>query len=150
MRKFISTVLIIAFSSSTVPALADGEATVTPLAKGQPAPYEGVLLSPDAVANIMAEKDEADEREKLAVQHQADVDAANTKYQIDVLNAKCLADATVLRAELDDNKKQVNLLTDQLKKNSGSTSTTTWIGVGAVGGVVVTLLTVFIVSKASK
>jgi len=125
-------------------------ATVSPLNKGQPAPFTGVLLSPPAVAQIIAEHDTAGARLALAVQHQVQLDAAELKYQIDSLTTTCTADKSILLAQVDDQKRQVVILNEQLAKASGGWPPSVWIGIGAVGGVVLTVLTVFALGQVTK
>lgn len=154
MKRFISTLLVATMLAASGPATADPTTTpppvIAPLSKSQPAPFTGVLLSPEAVAQMVAQQDTAQASQKLAVQHQADLDAAQLKYQIDQLMTTCLADKSVLQAQVDDGKKQVQILNDQLKKTTGGPPASLWVGIGAAGGIVATLLTVFAVSRATK
>jgi hypothetical protein len=158
MKRIISSLLVASMLATSVPAWADPTPpptvdpapVVSPLIKGQPAPYTGVLLSPEAVAQVIAEKDTAAAALALAVKHQADLDAAQLKYQVDQLTTTCTADKSILQAQVDDNKKQIIILNDQLKKTTGGPGAPVWIGLGAVGGVVVTVLTVFAIGKATK
>lgn len=151
MKRFISSVLMATTVAMSIPAWADDASpTVTPLQKGQPAPYMGVLLSPEAVASVIAQKDAAAKAMALAVQHQADLDAAQLKYEIDQQTTTCNADKQILQVQVDDGKRQIIILNDQLKKQTGGPGAPVWIGVGFVGGVVTTVLTVFAVSQATK
>ena len=153
MKRLISSLLVASMLATSAPAWADGPTTaptVTPLIKGQPAPYTGVLMSPEAVAQVIAQNDTAAQALKLAVQHQADLDAAQLKFQLDTLTTTCTADKNDLQAQVDDGKKQINILNDQLKKETGGPSPPVWIGLGAAGGVVATILIVFAVGKATK
>lgn len=154
MKRFISSFVITALISSSVTAYADEPptppATITPLSKGQPAPYLGVLFSPEAVAQVVAEKDAAERRLLLAIQHQVDLDAVQLKFEKDTLTTTCNADKEILQAQVDDGKRQVDILNDQLKKQTGGPGAPVWIGLGAVGGVVLTVITVFAVSQATK
>ena len=137
---------------SGTPAWADvtTPATVSPLVKGQAAPYSGVLLSPPALAQIVAQQDTSVAAIQLAVQHQTSVDAAQLQYQIAQQATTCTTDKTDLQAQIDDGKNQINVLTTQLKKNTGGPGAPVWIGVGVVGGIVLSVLTVFAIGKASK
>jgi len=150
MKRFVSSVLVAAMLATSAPAWADPPAVVAPLDKGQPAPFPGVLFSPEAVAKVVAERDSAAQTLTLAVQHQADVDAAQLKFQIDRLTSTCVADKSILQAQVDDGKRQINILNDQLKKTTGGPSAPVWIGLGAVSGVILTVVTVFAVGQATK
>jgi hypothetical protein len=154
MKRFISCLVVASMMGTLVPAWADEQAdpapVVSPLQKGQPAPYTGVLFSPQAVAIVIAQKDAAQKALELAVKHQADVDAAQLKFQIDTLTTTCNTDKAILQAQIDDGKRQINILNDQLRKNTGGPGAPIWIGLGFVGGVVTTILTVFAISQATK
>jgi len=158
MKRFISTLLVTTMLVSSGHAWADDPVVgpplpppvVAPLTKGQPAPFTGVLLSPEAVAHVVAQQDAVAEHESMAIKHQSDLDAIQLKFQVDQLTTTCTTDKNILQAQVDDGKKQVQILNDQLKKTTGGPPASLWLGIGGVGGVVVTLLTVFAVSRTTK
>lgn len=123
---------------------------IAPVAKGQPAPFSGVVFSPEAVAKVVAQKDAAAAAQQLAVQNQAQKDAAELKFRIAEIMTSCTADKSIIQAQLNDSKRQVNILTEQLKKNSSGPSPVVWASIGAGSALVLTLVTVFVVSQASK
>jgi hypothetical protein len=77
------------------------EAVATPLRKGKPAPFDGTLLSPAAIATIKAEAEAAKknaeleletqkntimaahekEKEQILIRHRADIEIAEQRYQ---------------------------------------------------------------------
>lgn len=154
MKRFISTLLVASMLAASATAWADdppaSPPTVAPLQKGQPAPFTGVLLSPAAVAQTVAEKETAKKVTELAVQHQVALGEAQKKFEIDRLTTTCVADKKIMQAQVDYNLKQIAILDEQLKKQSGGPGAPVWIGLGAVGGVVLTVVTVFAVSQATK
>jgi hypothetical protein len=157
MKRFISTLLVTTMLVSSGQAWADPivgpplpPPVVAPMQKGQTAPFTGVLMSPEAVAHVIAQQNAVVEHEAMAVKHQADLDAIQLKFQVDQLTTTCTADKSILQAQVDDGNKRVQILNDQLKKTTGGPSPSVWMGIGGVGGVVVTLLTVFAVSQATK
>jgi len=151
MKRFISSLLVISVLATAVPAFADdtpiGPPVVAPLDKGAIAPFTGVLLSPPAIAQIIAERDSVAARIAAAVYHQSQVDDANRRFDIDSLMSTCTADKSILQAQVDDGKRQVVILNDQLKKSTSGPPATLWIGLGAVAGVALTVLTVFAVNQ---
>lgn len=160
MKRAIATLLVATMMATSVPAWADPPPppTVTaptpppviaPLNKGQPSPFTGVLFSPEAVAAAIAQHDTAAAAAQLAVQHQKELDDAAMKYALDSAATTCTTDKNILTAQLTDAQKQNKILQDQLKQNTGGPGAPVWIGIGAVGGIVVTVLTVFAVSKAT-
>jgi hypothetical protein len=151
MKRVLSSLLVTTMLVSSMPAWADATAAaVSPISKGQTAPYTGVLLSPQALAQIVAQQDTVAAAMQLAVQHQSNIDAAQSQFQIAQQATTCTADKSDLQAQVDDDKKQINTLTVQLKHNTGGLGAPTWIGVGVVGGVALSVLTAFAISKVTK
>ena len=154
MKRIISTLLVCSVLASSTLAWADdpptSSPTVSPLQKGQPAPYTGVLLSPEATALVIAEKDAAKKEVELAEQRQISLSAAQKKFELEQLTSTFMADKKILQAQVDDNLRQINVLSEQLKKQSGGSNPTMWVGLGFLGGTVLTVVTVFAVSQATK
>lgn len=156
MKRFVSSLLILSVMATAMPVWADpissdqARPTVAPLQKGQPAPFTGVLLSPEAVARVIAESDSANKALKLAVQHQADLDASQLKFQVDTLTTTCTADKSILQAQVDDGKRTVIVLNDQLKSNTSGPPAGVWFGLGAATGVVLTAVTAVVIVKLTS
>jgi len=162
MKRAVSLVLVASMLSFSTPAWADvtltvpdiavqASAVITPLVKSQPAPYPGILFSAEAIAKVIAKSDADAAIAKLALQDQVDVDAAKLKFQVEKLTTTCTADKGDLQAQVDDGKRQITILNDELKKTSSPfISPGGWFGIGVAGGVVATILTVFAVSKVTK
>ena len=159
MKRLVSSLLIVAIAAGSIPAWADGTTasavpvsapTVAPLASAQPAPFSGVLFSPAAVAQVIAQQDTAAAAQNLAVQHQQELDAAQQKFQLDTQATTCTADKGVLQAQLTDAQKQYDAINQQLKKMNSGPGAGVWIGIGVVGGIGVTLLTAFAIGKVTK
>lgn len=154
MKRILSAILVASMTAHAFPAMAEEDRerppTIAPVNKEQPAPFTGVLFSPEAVAKVIAQQDAQALALKLEVQHQADVDSAQLRFQLDGLTTTCNADKGVIQAQLDASKQQYALLNEQLKKTSSGPSVAVWVGVGFAAGTLLTVLTVFAVSKASK
>ena len=147
----VSAVLVATMLATSAPAWADPPApppavtaptpppVISPLNKGQPSPFTGVLFSPEAVAAMIAQKDTASAAAQLAVQHQKELDDAAMKYAIDSAATTCTTDKNILSAQITDAQKQNKILP----------GAPVWIGLGFAGGVVVTVITAFAVSKAT-
>lgn len=145
-RALVSCLVTASLLASTCPAFAAGTAPTPPpiisaLDKGQVAPYTGVLLSPPAVAQIVAEKDAVAVTVQLAAQHQLDLDRAELTFQLAQQASTCTADKSILQAQLTDVQKQNQVIEQQLRQASGGLSTPVWVGIGVAGGIAVTLLT---------
>lgn len=168
MKRIIATLTTVAFVATAVPAWADPPKATTPppattasttaptpppviipLNKGQPSPLTGVLFSPEAVASVIAQHDTAAAAAQLAVQHQLEIDTAAQTYALATQQTTNDADKKVLGAQILDLNNQNKILQDQLKKNTGGPGAGVWIGIGVVGGVALTCLTAFAITRAT-
>lgn len=134
----------------SAPPATDPAPVVTPLQKYQPAPFTGVLFSPEAVAQVVAEKDSAAEKTELAVKRQKDLDDAQMRYSLDQANSTCKADKSILMAQIDENERRYKVLNEQLQSATSGLGGGAWFGIGTGLGVAATLLTVFVVSRATN
>jgi len=174
-KKIISTVILTSFLwprvcyaqdkspspdpdiSNIIPAvkLAPGEKdpgkAISPMRKDQKAPFTGVLLSPAAVADIIVEIQSMEENIHIEVSNAVQKQLAECDKKVSDVKTQLGADKKILQAEIEEKNKSIFILNDQLKKEKDAqTSPVIWAGIGTLGGIVVTLLTVFAVSKATK
>ena len=166
-KKFISTILIASQLFVSLPASADvttippppppvpGEvdvgAAISPMKKGQTAPFTGVLLSPKATATIVAQLNLMQEQIKIEVDHARGEERAKCDFNTAELRTRLETDKVILQAQIDEHNKRIDILTDQLKKEESSRpSAGTWFGIGGLAGVGLTILTVFAIGKATR
>jgi hypothetical protein len=129
----------------------DPGAATSPLRKGQPAPFTGVLLSPAAVASIIAEFKSFDGKIALEVDKAKKDAAASCDFTMKEAATACTTDKKILTAAIEARDSRINLLETDLKKTVDSMpSRTIWFGLGVVGGIVLTVATVYVVSQATK
>lgn len=136
-------------SPALVPGEVDVGAAISPMKKGQIAPFTGVLLSPTATAQLIVQIQMQPQVIKVQVDHQAALDKAQCDF--DKAEQKNISDTAnkILQAQLDDNVKQVGILTDQVKSLEASRpNTALWFGLGAGAGVVVTVLLTLAIAYA--
>lgn len=136
------------------PPLAAGEKPVgsalSPMKKGDKAPFTGVLLSPKAIATLIAQLDSLDEQVSIEVDRAKAQSKAQSDFALSQLRTTTDADKKILQAQVDAETKQVNALQLQLSNQPGPPNVMLWTGGGVIGGVVLTVLTVFAVSRATK
>ena len=112
---------------------------ITPVAKGTPAPYTGVLLTPEAVAKVIAEAKDCPKRV------QVEVDRARGEEK--ARGEKTVAD---VQAGLEQRDGMIKDLTTRLEKSENARSNTVWyIGGGALAGAAVVILSVIAVGAAN-
>lgn len=168
-KKFVSVFITLIFLVTlTAPAFAqpkitlppppnpiagekDPGAAISPLHKGDKAPFTGVELSPKAVAVITAELDNISAQIKIEVDHAVATCNAQCDYRLQEQKIKAESDHKVMQAQLDAQVKDGKVLTQRITDLEKSQSHTAWwVAGGVVAGVLVTLASVFVVTKISN
>ena len=157
IKKFMAFLLVIALVFATHSAYCDDSnnaaniAVITPLKKGQIAPFTGVELSPLAAANIAADYDAFSERIKIEVEQAVGKEKAQSTFAINQLKITSESDKKILQAQFDAKTKQVQDLIDQLMIAEAKTdSTKYWCVGGFAVGVVLTTVITYAVTRATK
>ena len=109
------------------------------LQEGAPAPFEGTLFDPVAVADILANK----EFEKKTC-------LAKVDYEKKLLKSDCLKNTNLLKSELEIEKKKYNLILDaqreeieSLRKLAKGEDNTLWATIGFALGAVTSVAIFF-------
>lgn len=167
MRKLLSSILFISFFSTNIafaqeanvvlPATetptgeVDPGAAISPIKLNQKVPFSGVLLSPKAISSIIARLKSVDDRVKLAADESKETAEEVCRSEKNVQQIRNTADLDILRARIEDNQRNLKLYESHINNLQNSqTDPGLLIGLGAVGGAVATVLTVFAVSQAVK
>jgi hypothetical protein len=130
-------------------------AVISPLRKGQIAPYTGTLFSPRAAGSIIAQIDAQKQQIVIEVQHAREVEQANCTFKLSEATTHYNADKKISDAKLEERNKRIVILSEQLKQEENNrTNTSLWVGLGAGGGFIagvgITVLTIYAVNVASK
>lgn len=124
---------------------------LSPMKRGQRAPFTGVLLSPSAIATVVVEFESFEERLHIEVMKSVAEERAAGDKRLGDANATSTADKKILQANFDAAKREANAFKIELKELKDSQPNPyLWAGIGAAGGVVFTLLTVFAVTQVTK
>lgn len=143
----------------TPPPPAPGEpdvgAAISPMKKGQVAPFTGILLSPRATAVLITQINTMQDQIKVEVDHARAEEQARCDFRVNETTTKLETDKKILQAQLTDASKRVNILTAQLKtEEDNRPNMPLWAGLSAALGVVVgvglSALTVFAMGAAAK
>lgn len=157
LHKLVSLLVVIALVCTSLPCLADPTppvvlytpSIITPLTKGQPAPFSGVLLTPEAVAKVIAEAQDCPKRIKVEADHARDVQKAEDDKVLADAKADAEHDKKILQAGITSRDGQIKDLTTALQKSEDARKNTwLWVGGGTLVGVLVTIGTVVLVSSA--
>jgi hypothetical protein len=149
MLKKIAIVLIsLTFISSTSYAQTSTSTTgkFTFLNKGDPAPFNGTLFDPVAIAKILTEKKMAEKQCNLRVKHQKDL-----------LGAKCNRNTDLLKSELKIEKHKNNLIIqaqkeeiETLRNLAKGTDNTLWTVIGFSVGTITSVAIFFAAVEVVK
>lgn len=145
MKKLIAFLLVIVFLFAAAPARAQDvpvlpdvpDAVLAPLDQYDLAPYRGVLLSPDAIANIIADYKTFGDKLRIELERVKAEDEANKKFAIDELTASCTTDKTIANEKLADAERRNKMLLDEQDKLEKSKKN---VKAWALGGVAVGLV----------
>jgi hypothetical protein len=164
-QKAISTILLLSFLTSTAAAqqveelpkvetpqgeVDPGEA-ISPMRISQRAPFTGVMLSPKALASIIAKLKSIETRISLATEEAKEQSAEVCRHEKEVISIRNTADKDILTARIEDNNRNLQAYEKRIAEvKESQTDPALLIGLGALGGVAATVLTVFAVTQSLK
>lgn len=129
----------------------DDVGKISPLKNGQSAPYSGILFSPKAAAVVATEISTAKEKTKIEIEVAVKASEAKKDLAYFDLKVQYDADKKILSAMNDERAKRISELENDLKNAlAAAPSRSLWTAIGAVSGIALTLLTVFVVNKTIK
>ena len=144
LNKLLISLTLVFFISTS----AYGNDQIVTLEKNEVAPFTGTLFSTSAAARIAIELESSTEVCEVKIGKALEIQKAYDKFQLDLKQASldsCLEKYTVVT---DLKQRQLDDLTEQLKKNTGS-QPAWWFAGGVVGGITVSLLTAYAYSQIS-
>ena len=166
MKKLIVAFTILAFLSDkayaeektitlqgvAVPSVnEDVGTTISPMNKGQKAPFSGVLLSPLAVATVIADQNAAKEKIKIEIKKEHDTQVEICRKEKTDIQISSDADKKIFQLDSEEKTKSLKALEEQLKKEiENRPNRVFWTGVGMVGGAAVSILTTYVIMQSTK
>jgi len=138
-------------STKLLPGEKDPGNAISPMKRGQRAPFSGVLFSPSAVATTIVEFESFEERLHIEIMKSVAEERAAGDKRLSDANAIAVADKKVLQSNFDAAKREATAFKIELKDLKDSQPNPyLWAGLGGAGGIVFTLLTVFAVTQITK
>jgi hypothetical protein len=167
MKRILSllTCLSIIFTTSIVraddlslppaPSPVEGEidvgAAISPMKKGDKAVFTGLLLSPRAVATVMAQINALKGQIKIEVDRTKGEERARCEFRVSEQRNVLETDKKILQVQLESTQKDLQMLSTRLKEERAvQQNAQLWTGLGFAGGVVATIVTVFAVKSVIK
>lgn len=164
--KFVSILTLFSFLFVSFPVRADDTAfppvpsstvqspavpVIVPVKPGYVVLWPGLLLNPAAVAQIKVNLDSAKEQCDIVTKKAVDQQKAQGDFQLANQTAESTRVKSVLEANLKSRIGEVVDLQKRLEQSEKDRPNVyLWTGLGVGVGMVVTVLTVFAVSQASK
>jgi len=127
-----------------------GEA-ISPMRKGQIAPFTGLLLSPAAVASVMTDLETKDELIRLEVERATSRLKLNHEHEMTILRIRSESDSKIDKLRIEEQRKDIDRIDAQLKKERESRpDPLVWASIGLGAGVVLSTLTAAIIAAVSN
>ena len=165
LKKLTTLVLLAVLLCSSTSAFAqkpnipspdpdDQVAKISPMRKGDSAPFTGVLFSPRATATLIAELEAFNERIKIEVGKAMSDQIAKNQFNLNESESKFTTFKLIQQADIDTKTLRIKQLSKDLSdaQNAAANAPSRflWAGLGAVVGVATTVLITFAVNQASK
>jgi hypothetical protein len=110
------------------------EPTFTIVSEGQPAPFEGVLLSPSAAAEILASQTEQEEKCDLEIEYELDKAGTECELQKELIEIRVQTCEEARDIENTQKDLQIEELQKTIKKQSRQYKWLWFAGGAIVGG----------------
>lgn len=154
-NPFPSGTITLPDAPKPAPGEPDVGTTISPLKKGQIAPFTGILLSPKATATIIAQLNALQEQIKIEIDHARAEEKAKCDFRVAEVRTTAEADRKVLQSQVDARNKEINILNGVIKQHEeNKPNTQLWMGLSAglgfVAGAGLTVLTVYAVNQAQR
>lgn len=150
MKGFFAALTLLSFVTFSLTSNAD-EGLIKPIKLGEIAPFEGLLLSPSAVAEIVSDKKTEPGRILIAVESERKRSEADCQLRLGNDRLKHDSQVTLLGAEIKMKDSRLTALSEELKisqENEGRIPY--YVGGGVLAGTLLTILTTFAITHISN
>jgi hypothetical protein len=130
---------------------ADPGAAISPLRKGNRAPFTGVHLSPAAVATLLAHYKFLAEQIEIETKRAKEEAYAKYGFEKEQLRIQFEADKNILKTRLVYSESEIDRISRLLRKEIDSRpSIPVWVGIGFASGAALVLLTIFVSGQSTN
>ncbi len=153
VKPFIIFWLVLLFTvvSSGAPLMAQEDPTYTMLAKDQKAPYSGVLLSPEAMAKILADSEYTQKKLQLECEYDKKIESAEKRQEVEQLQVQLKLEEKYSQQIYDLQTRELEKLRNvatQTEPDNKNRYEGLWWGLGGFGvGALLTFGSVWAVSQ---
>jgi hypothetical protein len=117
--------------------------------QGEPAPFDGTLLKPDAMATIFATHDAEIAECKLKAQHDLEREQIECELDVQKIEYDFGSYKVTASAIIEEKDKELQKLYELLKTQNKN-QTPLWIGVGFAGGIVTSIGMIYVYEAIKK
>lgn len=133
--------LMIVFILIPHPAMAQDADHVVAVARGERAPFDGILFDDDAVAKMKGKLDTAEQTCQVKLDHQNDMSVANSKYTESIYESKLQLCSDTSSARLQARDDEIKILTARLEQAERvKNRNQLYFGGGIIAGIGLTVL----------
>lgn len=129
----------VAHAEETLEAATASQELVTNLVAGDPAPFDGILLSNSAAAKLFGELKYFEEDCKLTLSKELDIAAIKYNADISALRLKLDVETTRTESLLRIKDERIQFLEENWRPTPWYESGEFWMAVGVVSGVLITV-----------
>ena len=150
LKKITSIIVIISYffsssivSAQTITSTSTGSFTI--LKKNELALFDGVLFDSNAVAVLLTDKEYIENSFKLKLDYELKIQKSNSDLELNELKLSCNTQKNIdndIISFKDKELKEIRKIALEKSDNS-----LLYLGVGIVGGIILTLLSVYITRK---
>lgn len=127
-----------------------GEA-ISPMKRGQTAPFTGLLLSPAAIATVMSDIETKDELIRLEVNRAVSKLKLVHEHEMTILRIRNESDSKIDKLRIEEQRKELDALDAQLKRErENRPDPFIWASIGLGAGVILTTLTAAVITSVSN
>jgi len=138
--------IVLPSTPKLIPGEQDIGNAISPMKKGQIAPFTGLLLSPSATASIISDIQFKDQLIQIEVKKATSTMKSYHDHELEKIKIRNESDSQILSLRLQEQAKEINRLDLQLKEERESRpNPATWVSIGVVGGVILSTLTAAVI-----
>ena len=149
LLRFLLIFLSLGTYSSSAIGDEEGTAQIMSIEAGEIAPFDGTLFSTRAAADILVQLENQDAACQIRIDREVGLREAELNLQIERAEISQAACEERYEMHINLKREEINFLYDRLRRSSGNKNAL-WLGVGAVGGIGVTALSVWILNSISS
>jgi len=147
----ILVAMVVPFCLTFSPCIAYADETIATVVEGEPAPFSGTLLNPEAAASIFVKLENFDSSCQIEIDKSVDTASAGFQYRLDIEAAAKDACVSELDLAIQLRENHVQFLTEQSAINNvHRRNPELWFAIGVTSGIILSLGTAWAWGQVSS